>query len=207
MKPVRILIFAKEPKAGFSKTRLIPALGAQGAAALALRLLTHTLHETIASEVGLVELCVTPLRSEAAWRALGVPQRVDLTDQGEGDLGARMARAAARTLAAGESVLLVGTDCPQLDAVQLQQAAKALRTADATLIPALDGGDVLLGLNRFDATVFSNITWSTSTVAAVTQERFRLLGWRVKTLAALPDIDEPADLQYLPQQWGVKATG
>jgi rSAM/selenodomain-associated transferase 1 len=207
MKPVRILIFAKEPKAGFSKTRLIPALGAQGAAALALRLLTHTLHETITSELGPVELCVTPWSTQTNWRALGVPHRVELTDQGDGDLGARMARAAARALAAGASVLLMGTDCPQLDAVQLQQAAKALCTADATLIPALDGGYVLLGLNRFDATVFSNITWSTSTVAAVTLERFRLLGWRVKTLAALPDIDEPADLQYLPQQWGIKATG
>lgn len=207
MKPVRILIFAKEPQAGFSKTRLIPALGAQGAAALALRLLTHTLNETIASEVGPVELCVTPWSTEAAWRALGVPQSVALMDQGEGDLGARMARAAARTLAAGESVLLVGTDCPQLNTDQLQQAAKALRTADATLIPALDGGYVLLGLNRFDATLFSDITWSTSTVASVTLERLRLLGWSVKPLAALPDIDEPADLQFLPSQWGVKARG
>jgi rSAM/selenodomain-associated transferase 1 len=132
------------------------------------------------------------------WRQLGVPESVQLTDQVDGDLGERMARAAQRVIGAGESVLLVGTDCPQLDAGQLQRAAQALQGADATLIPAFDGGYVLLGLNQYDATVFSGIAWSTSSVAAATQDRLQALHWRVQTLAPLHDIDEPADLQYLP---------
>jgi rSAM/selenodomain-associated transferase 1 len=198
MNPMRMVIFAKEPQPGFSKTRLIPALGAQGAATLAKLLLERMLQAAIASEVGVVELCVTPWSSEEVWRKMGVPVSVQLTDQGDGDLGVRMARAAQRVIDAGESVLLVGTDCPQLDAGQLQIAALALQDADATLIPALDGGYVLLGLNQYDASVFSGIAWSTSNVATATHERIQALHWRVQTLAPLHDIDEPADLQYLP---------
>jgi rSAM/selenodomain-associated transferase 1 len=198
MNPMRMVIFAKEPQPGFSKTRLIPALGAQGAATLAKLLLERMLQAAIASEVGVVELCVTPWSSEEVWRKMGVPVSVQLTDQGDGDLGVRMARAAQRVIDAGESVLLVGTDCPQLDAGQLQIAALALQGADAALIPALDGGYVLLGLNQYDASIFSGIAWSTSSVAAATQERLQALQWRVQTLAPLHDIDEPADLQYLP---------
>jgi rSAM/selenodomain-associated transferase 1 len=156
------------------------------------------LKAAIASEVGVVELCVTPWSSEVVWHQMGVPENVLLTDQGDGDLGVRMARAAHRVVGAGESVLLVGTDCPQMDAGQLQTAALALQGADATLIPALDGGYVLLGLNQYDASVFSGIAWSTSSVAVATQERIQALHWRVETLASLHDIDEPADLQYLP---------
>ena len=200
MKPLRIVIFAKEPRAGFSKTRLIPALGAQGAAALAKLLLDRMLQTAIASEVGVVELCVTPWASEEVWRQMGVPENVQLMDQGVGDLGVRMARAAQRVVGAGESVLLVGTDCPQMDAGQLQTAALALQGADATLIPALDGGYVLLGLNQYDASVFSGIAWSTSSVAAATRERLQALHWQVQTLAPLHDIDEPSDLQYLPAE-------
>jgi rSAM/selenodomain-associated transferase 1 len=198
MNPMRMVIFAKEPQPGFSKTRLIPALGAQGAATLAKLLLERMLQAAIASEVGVVELCVTPWSSEEVWRKMGVPVSVQLTDQGDGDLGVRMARAAQRVIDAGESVLLVGTDCPQLDAGQLQIAALALQDADAALIPALDGGYVLLGLNQYDASVFSGIAWSTSNVATATHERIQALHWRVQTLAPLHDIDEPADLQYLP---------
>ncbi len=201
MKPVRLVIFAKAPLAGFAKTRLIPALGEQGAADLARRLLAHTLQEALMSQVGSVELCVTPSATDAIWQTLHLPQTVRLTEQGEGDLGERMARAAARVLEAGESVLLIGTDCPQLDVDQLRQAAAALQGADATLLPAFDGGYVLLGLNRFDATVFAGIHWSTSSVAADTLHRFKQLKWLVTTLPTLHDIDEAADLKWLPQTW------
>lgn len=196
MKPVRIVIFAKAPLPGFAKTRLIAALGRQGAADLARALLEHALFEAIRARVGAVELCVTPSAADSFWQLLPLPQSVYLTDQGEGDLGARMARAAERVIAAGESVLLIGTDCPQLDAEQLQQAAYALQYAEATLAPAFDGGYVLLGLTRFDLSVFSGIAWSTNRVLAATLDRLERLQWRVKTLPTLHDIDEPSDLQW-----------
>jgi len=198
MKTVRVVIFAKAPLAGLAKTRLIPALGRQGAAELAQRLLRHTLREALAAQVGPVELCVTPSADHPIWPTLALPGTVHLTDQGEGDLGERMARAARRVLGAGEAVLLIGTDCPQLDAPQLQQAASALQHAHATLLPAFDGGYVLLGLNQFDASVFSGIAWSTDSVASATLQRLEQLNWRVHIGPTLHDIDEPPDLQWLP---------
>lgn len=206
MKPVRIVIFAKAPLAGFAKTRLIPALGQQGAAELAQRLLAQTLHEALISQVGPVELCVTPSAVQAVWETLAISGTVHRTDQGDGDLGERMARAAKRVVDAGESILLIGTDCPQLDAAQLQQAARALQFADATLVPAFDGGYVLLGLNRFDARVFSGIAWSTSSVATDTMSRMKQLEWRVEILPMLHDIDEPSDLKWLPKTWLASAS-
>ncbi|MDP3190690.1 TIGR04282 family arsenosugar biosynthesis glycosyltransferase [Rhodoferax sp.] len=198
MKPVRVVIFAKAPLAGLAKTRLIPALGRQGAAEMAKRLLGHTLREAVAAQVGPVELCVTPSVDHPIWSTLTIPKSVLLTEQGEGDLGERMARAARRVLGAGESVLLIGTDCPQLHAAQLQQAASALQHAHAALLPAFDGGYVLLGLNQFDASVFPGIAWSTDSVASATFQRLAQLNWRVHIGPTLHDIDEPPDLKWLP---------
>ena len=201
IRPLRIVIFAKAPRPGLAKSRLIPALGSDGAAALARRFLAHTLDTALAASVGTVELCVTPAMTDPIWQSLGIPTAVQLTDQGEGDLGERMARAARRVTGSGEAVLLIGTDCPGLGARELQAAAQSLQQCDATLFPAADGGYALLGLNRFHDSVFSDIAWSTDTVAFETLGRLGNLGWSVQSHPPLHDIDEPADLQWLPKDW------
>jgi uncharacterized protein len=201
MKPVRIVIFAKAPQPGFAKTRLIPALGAQGAADLARRMLTHTLSKALAAKVGPVELCVTPSAADPAWQRFTIANAVQWSDQGEGDLGQRMARAAQRVLESGESVLLIGTDCPELSTACLQQAAWSLQRTDAVLFPTFDGGYALLGLTRFHPSLFTGIAWSTDTVAAETLCRLGQLGWTVQGRPRLHDIDEPADLKWLPNAW------
>lgn len=201
MTPVRIVIFAKAPQAGFAKTRLIPALGAQGAADLARRLLLHTVATALAANVGPVEMCVTPSAEPAIWQDLGIADAVRWSVQGEGDLGARLARAATRVLQEGDSILLIGTDCPDLSVLDLREAARALQSNDAALFPAHDGGYVLLGLNRVHPSLFKEIAWSTDTVAGDTLSRLRLLGWTVHGHAMLHDIDEPGDLQWLPAAW------
>jgi len=197
----RLLIFAKAPVAGAAKTRLIPVLGADGAAALAQRMLVHALVQAKAAQLGAVELCVSPAATDEVWGPWRARHTGLWSDQGAGNLGERMACAVQRVLAAGRSVLLVGTDCPALDAAHLRRAAAALTQHDACLIPAYDGGYVLLGLRRFDATVFSEIAWSTPSVARVTLDRLRQLGWSVQVFAPVHDIDEPADLPYLPGDW------
>jgi len=198
---VRIVIFAKAPLPGQVKTRLIPSLGAQGAADLARRMLTHTLAQAVAAAVGPVELCVSPSPQDPVWESMGLPVIAAWSDQGDGDLGTRMARAAQRTLAAGEAVLLIGTDCPALDAGHLRHAATVLQQVDATIIPTSDGGYVLLGLNRFHRRLFEGIEWSTHGVTRETRRRLVELGWRVQEAALLHDIDEPADLRWLPRDW------
>ena len=191
MRPARIVVFAKAPVAGRAKTRLIPALGADGAARLAGKMLSATLSEARASGLP-VELCGDP--DPAEWGALLPTGALHLSAQGEGDLGRRLARAARRVLGAGEDVLLIGADCPELRRHHLAAAAAALAGYDAVLHPARDGGYVLLGLRRFDASVFEAISWSTTRVAEQTLARIAALGWKTDLRETLADVDEPGDL-------------
>jgi rSAM/selenodomain-associated transferase 1 len=183
----RIVIFAKQPVPGRVKTRLIPALGAEGAARLAGAMLERTVAEAQATGLP-VELCGEP--DAAAWFEGDVMK----TAQGEGDLGQRLARAAHRVLE-DEPVLLIGADCPALDRRRLRAAADALAAHDAVIHPAEDGGYVLLGLTRFDPSLFEGIAWSTGTVGADTVERIEALGWSLDVRETLADVDEPADLR------------
>jgi len=183
----RIVIFAKAPVPGEVKTRLILALGAEGAAKLAQQMLEDTCREALESGVGPVELCLSG-------RSTALPARIKVTEQGEGDLGERLARAGSRTI---EPFIIIGTDCPELDARRIAAAARKLETHDAVIHPTFDGGYALLGLKRFDRSLFSAIGWSGPEVARDTRGRIRALGWSLHLGATLRDIDEPEDLQYL----------
>lgn len=201
MKALKIIVMSKAPVAGFAKTRLIPALGAEGAAQLAQHLLLHTLNNVRTANIGETELCVTPGLDQPEWDCLRSRIDVPWVQQGDGDLGQRLARACKRAISQGYNVLLMGTDCPALAPVIIQQAARALQHCHAVIIPATDGGYTLLGLSEFNASLFASIHWSTDTVLAETLQRFRLLDWRVEVLAPLNDIDEPDDLRWLPEHW------
>lgn len=196
MTPVRIVIFAKAPVPGQVKTRLIPVLGAAGAAQLAARMLDRALEQALTAAVGPVELCMSPAPDAPEWAGINLPAGLDVSDQGEGDLGMRMARPAQRAVARGEAVLLTGTDCPDLSAARLRLAAAELAGHDAVLHPAADGGYPLLGLRDFDASLFEDVPWSTPAVAALTLERLAALGWKVWVGDTLRDVDEPADLLH-----------
>lgn len=201
MQSVRILIFAKAPWPGLAKTRLIPVLGAAGAARLARQMLEQTLRNALVAALGPVELCMTPGPAAPEWLDIPIPPGVMTSDQGTGDLGARLARAAHRCTTAGEAVLLMGTDCPALTPPRLRAAATALQRVEAVLHPTADGGYALLGLTRTDPGLFSDIAWSTATVAAVTLARLKERGWSVRVAARLHDIDQADDLKHLPAAW------
>lgn len=201
MNAARIIIFAKAPQPGFAKTRLIPALGAEGAAELARRMLFSTLREAVAASIGPVELCVTPEPDEAAWRGICLPADIEISGQGEGDLGVRLARASARALKNAESILLIGTDCVETSGDLLREAAHALHEHDSIIYCTADGGYALLGLKRFDPLLFYDMPWSTDAVASLTIARIVQLGWSIRIGQTLHDVDEPGDLIYLPTKW------
>ena len=194
----RILVFAKAPLPGQVKTRLIPALGAAGAARLARQMLDHTLQQAQMAGIGPVELCASPTITTSDWAGYPLPHGVETSDQGEGDLGARMARACQQALTRNQRVLLIGTDCPGLSARRLRAAAAALDSYAAVIHPALDGGYPLLGLRTFHPSLFTDMPWSTSAVAELTLARMQALEWSVWVGDTLADIDEPADLVHLP---------
>lgn len=195
----RLVVFAKAPLPGAAKTRLIPALGAEGAANLARRMLAHTLVQALAVGAQAVELCMSPAPSDPAWQGVALPQTLERSDQGEGDLGARMNRAMNRALARRQGpVLLMGTDCPALSAADIAEAGRQLEHHDAVLVPVADGGYVLIGLRAPSPALFTGMAWSTPAVAAETLRRMASGGLRVWQGPPLHDIDEPADLVHLP---------
>jgi len=197
-----LIVFAKAPQAGQAKTRLIPALGAAGAAALAGRLLEAAVAEALAAGFDAVELCAAPDASDPAFVRLAAQHpALQWGRQGDGDLGARMHRALGRRLAASRRVLLVGTDAPGLDRAALRAAAAALQAHDAVFVPALDGGYALVGLSRPVPSLFAAMPWSTAGVMAETRRRASAAGLRWAELPAVADIDEPADLVHLPAAW------
>lgn len=197
-----VIVFAKAPVPGLAKTRLAPALGADGAARLADRLLRHAVQQARAAGLGPVDLCVTPDERHPRFIELSGLSGVSLSLQGNGDLGQRMARAFERTLATADTALLIGTDAPQLDAAVLQQAAAALQAHDAVFVPAADGGYALVGLRRPAPSLFLGMRWSHAHVMADTRDRLAAAGLTHAELPMLHDIDEPADLAHLPADWG-----
>lgn len=190
--------FARTPALGEVKTRLVPALGEEGALALHERLVFHTCNTLVEAALGPVQLWVAgeiahPLIERCAGLGLeGVHRQCD------GNLGTRMAQALERNLVAYRRVILVGSDIPGLDRDYLQAAIRALDDCEAVLGPALDGGYVLLGLRRFSLQLMENIDWGSNRVLLQTEERLDALGWRYRRLSPLADIDRPEDLVHLP---------
>lgn len=192
-----LIVFAKAPLAGHAKTRLIPALGAQGAAALAERLMHAAIEHAVAAGIGPVELCVTPDASHPAFAVAVLRHGVALTEQGDGDLGDRMARAFDRVLRRHAQALLIGTDAPRLDAAYLRGAAEALHGADAVFGPAADGGYTLVGLKKARPELFAGMHWSHDQVMAHTRLRLKQAKLHHVELAVLHDVDRPPDLVHL----------
>jgi len=189
-----IIVFARAPRPGAVKTRLIPLLGPEGAAALHARMVKHAIATARNAALGAVEIHCAPDCDDDFFRYCGNRYHAELVAQASGDLGARMAAAASAALRAHARVLLTGGDCPALAARHLRAANQALLDEEsAVLVPAEDGGYVLLGLTRSDERLFEGIAWGSNTVLADTRARLRNLGWHWRELETLWDVDRPED--------------
>ena len=188
---VSIAILSRAPVPGQTKTRLIPALDAEGAADLHRRFLHATVRTALQANLGPITLWCTPDTSHPEFTACAALGPLTLRPQVVGDLGLRM-------LATIDTpTLIIGTDCPALTQTHLQQAANALNENDAVMIPAEDGGYVLIGLRQPEPAIFTDITWGTAQVLASTRQRLRDIGYSWRELPTLWDVDEPADLTRL----------
>ncbi len=194
----RIIVFARAPEPGAAKTRLIPLLGAKRAAALQRILIDRTISTALAAGIGPVELWCAPSALHPLLVCCAEYHGIGTASQCDGDLGTRMLHAAVSALAATPRVIIIGADCPALTARDLQRAVAALANGnDAVLIPAEDGGYVLIGLKWWDARLFADIAWGTDQVMAATRERLAALAWRWLELPPAWDIDRPADFERL----------
>ncbi len=193
--PIEIAILAKAPIAGLAKTRLIPHLGADGAAALQRWLLQRTLATAVSANLGPVTLWCAPDIDHPEFSACQ-PSGVALRQQPEGDLGERMHAAIAES-STEAGTLIIGTDCAVLTPPLLREAAACFLDHEATLVPAEDGGYVLIGMRQADRSPFRGIDWSTERVMAQTRARLTSMNWRWSELPALWDIDRQEDFERL----------
>lgn len=196
---VGIAILARAPIPGEAKTRLIPALGATGAAALQRWLLQRSVTTALASDVGPVTLWCAGDPEHADFEHCRAFGPVSLRQQPEGDLGVRMLAALRESPTA--ATLVIGTDCPALTASHLHEAAQALADHDAVILPAEDGGYVLIGAHAPQPELFADIDWGTERVMAQTRQRLATLGSLWCEPATLWDVDRPEDLPRLFSGW------
>ncbi len=188
MTSFRVSLFARFPVAGVTKTRLIPAVGGDGAATIHRRLVERTIATLRASGLAFeVRTTGAPEATFGTW--LGGD--VALVDQGSGDLGARLARVAA-------PAILIGADAPGLSPKILKQAAAALEDRAVVIGPAFDGGYYLIGFRAPVPFLFDAMPWGTDAVLAETIRRLDARGIATAQLEPLHDVDRPEDLTRWP---------
>jgi len=192
----RLILFARFPVAGKVKTRLIPALGAEGAAALHRRLVLRTLRTAHAlCQSQNVELEIRFAGDNANEMQHWLGDGWLCRPQCEGDLGQRMAGAFADSSREGSpATVIIGSDCPSLTPEVLSSAFDSLKTNPVVFGPATDGGYYLVGLTRFVPEIFQGVAWGTETVLAQSLEKLVRLGIKPALLQPLDDLDRPEDV-------------
>jgi rSAM/selenodomain-associated transferase 2/rSAM/selenodomain-associated transferase 1 len=191
-RPCCICVFAKPPEPGNAKTRLAPAVGAHGAAALAEAFLQDTW-----TAVSSLPWARAVIASTASFRPSGLGGSPEIWLQGEGDLGARLERIFRRALSESDCAFALGADSPGLPPRLLEQARDAMREADAVIGPCEDGGFYLLGLRQCPAGLLAEIRWSELDTFEQVSARLRQAGLRVLILDPWFDVDHPEDLEKL----------
>ena len=191
-----LIIFTRYPEPGNTKTRLIPALGAQGAANLQRQMTEYTLAQAkklsninstcieIRFAGGSLELMQAWLGNDLIYQSLG-----------EGDLGERMEQSLLSALRnKAQQVIFIGIDCPGVNPDILTAAFENLAIHDLVVGPAADGGYYLIGLKKYIPELFANINWGTATVLQQTISIAQKLSLSSMQLQTLTDVDRPEDL-------------
>lgn len=196
-----ICVFFKPPRAGEVKTRLIPAVGADGAALLAEAFFRDTWDCVeslrwalpIVASTESLDLSLLPRPETQVWL------------QGDGNLGARMERVLRRALKQTPFAMAIGADSPGLRSRFLDHAHDAMRTADAVIGPSDDGGFYLLGVRECSPGLLDGIPWSQSSTFGATLTRLRDRGMNVALIDSWYDIDRPEDFATLERQLAAQA--
>ncbi|MBW4642898.1 MAG: TIGR04282 family arsenosugar biosynthesis glycosyltransferase [Goleter apudmare HA4340-LM2] len=198
-----LIIFTRYPEPGKTKTRLIPALGAVGAANLQRQMTEYTilqvkeLQETAAVSWE-VRFAGGSLQLMQDWLGKDLVYQL----QGEGDLGERMARSLFDAFGSGaEQVMIIGIDCPGVNSHLLATAFEQMQNCELVIGPAIDGGYYLIGLRRYITELFANIDWGTAQVLQQTMDIAQKLHLSHVLLLPLADVDRPEDLAILYGDW------
>ena len=190
-----LIIFVKNPVPGKVKTRLAASIGKHKATIIYKELLQHTYRISFKLEIDIVLFYADQVDSPSFWPA---PHKKKL--QKGNDLGERMSNASKWAFDNRyEKVIIIGSDCYDLSKEIIESAFLYLgEKTDVIIGPCFDGGYYLIGMNAHRSILFTNITWSTSTVLAQTLRAVDLEKLSIRKLPILSDIDTIQDLRKYP---------
>ena len=198
----RLCVFTRSPELERVKTRLARQIGAVAALDAHIQLVSRTLDRVVArSESGTVvqrsmdweaELWISGSPDSPCVRRWVSEFSLRLHQQQGADLGQRM-RHALFPATTSRGGVLIGTDCPDIDADYVRAAFDALKEVDVVLGPAEDGGYGLIGMYRDSPALFESIPWSTADVRSSTLAQAERAGLRVACLPMIWDVDTEAD--------------
>ncbi|MGD1715124.1 TIGR04282 family arsenosugar biosynthesis glycosyltransferase [Dapis sp. BLCC M172] len=195
----QLIIFSRYPEPGKTKTRLIPALGEEGAANLQRKMTETTLIKAkkLLNRMSLsIEIRFAGGNLQLMKNWLGSDLKYQ--EQGTGDLGERITRAFESAFNRGmKYVVIIGIDCPSLTPEIMLQAFGKLTQSDVIIGPATDGGYYLIGIKKIIPELFQGINWGTSVVLSQTVAIARKINLAIDYLPKLSDIDRPEDLEKL----------
>lgn len=189
-----LLIFIKNPLEGKVKTRLGATIGHPAAVSVYKKLLTKTREAALAVPCDRHLYYGDYINNEDEWKTTDFEKYLQV----QGNLGDRMRQAFKHGFESGyKKVMIIGSDCPEMNAEVIQNAFDALSKNDAAIGPALDGGYYLLGMSHY-LEVFSNIAWSTETVFEDTQEKLKKQNASIALMPSMSDLDTIEDLKKYP---------
>lgn len=189
-----VIVFAKPPRAGASKTRLARRIGDDHATRLAAAFVHDSLHQ-LARFRDLTRVLATT----EPWPEdrVVLPEGMEVWQQGPGDLGDRLERMMFKALQSTQTAIALGADTPGLPEKMMLEAVHALQRSDAVLGPSRDGGFYLLGLRRCPPGLFVELPWSTPRTMAATEDRLRSYRLTVERVSPWFDVDTLEDLVNL----------
>ena len=188
-----ILVFAKAPVAGRVNTRLIPAIGVTAATQLQETLLHKRIESIAQSALCEVILMCAPDTSHVCFKECETRYSISLLKQQGDYLGQRLSNGVKQALSLKKNVIVVGTDAPALDGVRIEEAIIALSSYDVVMVPAEDGGYVLIGLSAYHSELFEGIEWGSAKVMAQTEAKISSQNLQLCRLPASWDIDREED--------------
>jgi rSAM/selenodomain-associated transferase 1 len=190
-----ILVFSKAPVAGQVNTRLVPYITAEQAACLHEELTHDRLRMCTTADLCDVQLWCSPDMEHPFFSDCRQRYGVRLQTQTGSDLGERMSAALQTMLGQYEKVIIIGTDAPALDIKMIEAVFNQLEHSDIVLVPAEDGGYVLLGASRHQQGLLTDVPWGSEGVLASTVRNIERLGLSYSLLGECWDVDRPEDLE------------
>jgi len=192
-----LILFAKTPLAGRVKTRLIPALGEQGAADFAEALIEESARRATRAWPGAVRLQVWPDTHHACFERIQQRHGIGVSLQSGGDLGSKMLQALNDAYQRGAAAAIMGCDVPHCPPETYRTAHAFLRQGRAIIGPSVDGGYYLIGINPPQPGCFESIEWGGSKVFDTTLKRAAKAGVDLIVLRQLNDFDTAADIEAI----------